>query len=259
MPAGLQLPTEISPQIVEHHVPAPGYGRHHRPTLLALCLVSRAWKDVAQPHLWAEALLLFRRPAKQLEAVYTALAANPQLGRFIKKLFFNVYELDSSTLFSTVASLCPNLKVLKLCSSCPLSNEDFYELAENCEKLVELTLVGCPNITAEGWIRAGPFFKQLRSLYLQDFPDFGDKAVRAIVDSGPLLQRVVLYGTDLTCDEISYIMLNAPALVDFFIKGNKRIERRGFEDILCQRPARLKGLCVWIGKDQCWCNGNWIY
>ncbi|KAI9096533.1 hypothetical protein DFS34DRAFT_145279 [Phlyctochytrium arcticum] len=258
MPAGLQLPTEIIAQIVEHHIPAPGYGWRHRPTLSAFCLVSRAWKGVAQPHLWEEAAMLFQKPAKHWEAVHAAMAANPQLGRFIKTLLFSGELHDSSTICKTVARLCPNLNDLELCF-CPFSNQDFYELAKNCEKLARVTLVKCPNITTEGWITAAPFLRQLRRLHLQEFPDFDDRAVRAIVQSCPLLQRVVLYGTDLTCDEISYIILNAPALVEFFIKCNKRIERRGFEDILCQRPARLKELCVWIGEDQCWCNGNWIY
>ncbi|KAI9096531.1 hypothetical protein DFS34DRAFT_145236 [Phlyctochytrium arcticum] len=197
--------------------------------------------------------------AKQSEAVYTALAANPQLGRFIKTMLFsgdNVYELDSSTLFSTVASLCPNLKDLEL-HKCLLNDQDLSELAKKSEKLARLALWDCYNITAEGWIKAAPFLRQLRRLEAYQFPDFGDKAVRAIVDSCPLLEGVILYNTDLTCDEISYLMLNAPALLYLSISRNKRIERRGFEDILSQRPARLKELCVRIRKGQCYYNRDW--
>ncbi|KAI9096545.1 hypothetical protein DFS34DRAFT_145477 [Phlyctochytrium arcticum] len=249
-----QLPTEIIAQIVEHYVPDEGHNWVHHPTLWALCLVSRAWKDVAQPHLWAQAAVLFGRPVKRLEAVYTALAANPQLGRFIKLLIVNLYKLDTSKLLQTAAKLCPNLQKLEL-TDCSSSNQDFCELAKKCDKLTRLALVVCPNITAGGIIRAAPFFPQLRKLFLCKFPDFGDRAVRAIVDSCPLLQSVRLESTDLTYDGFLYVMLNAPALVDLSIQDNERIERRGFEDILCQRPVRLKELYVWFQYGRCYFNG----
>ncbi|KAI9096546.1 hypothetical protein DFS34DRAFT_660820 [Phlyctochytrium arcticum] len=233
-----QLPTEIIAQIVEHYLDDDddNYDDHGDPrdihqklSIEVLCLVSRAWKDIAERHLWVEPVVLVR--AKHFKAVYNALSVNPQLGRFIRILYVDVIKYDSSKLVRIVARHCPNLKKLDL-YCCPLSNQDFYELAENCEKLARLTLEHCPNITAEGWIRAAPFLKQLRILWLTNLRGFEDKAVRAIVDSCPLLETVVLRNTDLTCDGVLYVMLNAPALVDLSIQDNERIERRGTIDAI---------------------------
>ncbi|KAI9096532.1 hypothetical protein DFS34DRAFT_686321 [Phlyctochytrium arcticum] len=262
MPVQLQLPTEIIAQIVEHLFPKNFIrnDRLHYPTLWAVCLVSRMWKDVAQPLLWAEAgMLYYHRRVEQLEAFYTALVANPQLGRFIKILIYDVGDeaLVSLKILRAVARHCPNLQELEVTKS-PLSNEDFCELAKNCDKLVELRLDTCPNITTDGWIGAAPFLRQLRRLQLYQFPDFGDMDVRAIVDSCPLMQSVELKKTDVTPDEISYFMLNAPNLVELVAGFEEHTERRRFEDILHKRPVRLKTLYVWTVTDQLYNNGEWF-
>ncbi|KAI9103707.1 hypothetical protein DFS34DRAFT_645766 [Phlyctochytrium arcticum] len=240
MPGGLQLPTEIIAQIVEHY----GSVRYDRPksqTLANLCLVSRAWKDAAQPHLWAQPPMMFFDPAKTVKTLYTALVANPQMGHFVKRLIIDCFNADSSNLFHTAASLCPNLEKFTLYHSRAFSNQDLCKLAKNCDKLADLTLAVCPNITAEGWVTAAPFLKNLWSFHLQECPNFGPMAVLAIVDSCLLLERLLLLNTDLTCDEISYIMLNASELVSLSIhtRSNKRITQRGIEDLLCQRSTLL--------------------
>ncbi|KAI9103706.1 hypothetical protein DFS34DRAFT_605534 [Phlyctochytrium arcticum] len=241
MPAGSQLPPEIISQIVDLHVPRDEVDRQ---TLAALCLVSRAWKDIAQTRLWPREAVLNRNAAKQLEAFCSSLAANPRLGRLIKTFKQNGCKIESSNPFETVASLLPNLEQVELCAF-PFNDQNLYELAEHSDKLAELTLIECPNITEDGWIRAAPFLKKLRVLILEKCLDFRDKAVRVVVDSCPLLERLDLYDTDLTCDGVRYIMLNAPELADLSIESNQRIEERGMQDILSQRPARLR-LYVWV-------------
>ncbi|KAI9103702.1 hypothetical protein DFS34DRAFT_667758 [Phlyctochytrium arcticum] len=103
MPAGSQLPIEIIDRIVEL---APS-DRRIRKTLTALCLVSRALRDVAQPHLWAVAANAV--PEAKKSAFYIALATNPQLGKFVKTLRIISHGPAGLNLFQAVANYCPNL------------------------------------------------------------------------------------------------------------------------------------------------------
>ncbi|KAI9103703.1 hypothetical protein DFS34DRAFT_295933 [Phlyctochytrium arcticum] len=80
----------------------------------------------------------------------------------------------------------------------------------------------CPKITEDGWIRAAPFLKNLRSLYLENGPDFGQRAVCLVVNSCPLLDTWDLYDTDITCDAVSYILLNATKLVRLVVRFKLR-------------------------------------
>ncbi|KAI9103701.1 hypothetical protein DFS34DRAFT_605527 [Phlyctochytrium arcticum] len=154
MPVGSRFPPEIIAQIVRHHTPA-GFDRPNRQTLIALCLVSRAWKDIAQPHLWREVEFPIVVTANQSGAFYT-LVANPLQGRFVKKIVSHVQKLDSSNPFQIVANHCPNLTELRL-YNCPLSNQDFCDLAEKCDKLTTLSLLDCPNITKTAGSEQLPF------------------------------------------------------------------------------------------------------
>ncbi|KAI9096544.1 hypothetical protein DFS34DRAFT_594453 [Phlyctochytrium arcticum] len=247
---GLPLPPEIIAQIVKHYLKEDtnddgidGCPRKHRRTIIGqlsvLSLVSQAWRDVVQPRLWSRVNVHYGTQAKQLVVVHTALAANPQLGRFIKNVTSLADEPATSHLLKRVANHCPNLEEMWL-GDLTFSNQELCELAQKCDKLARLDLSVCPNITQDGWIRAASFLKTLRFLKLMESLDFGDKAACAIVDSCPLLKGLDLYRTNLTCDGVSYIILNAPKLVRLVVGLKKgRIERTEIEAIWRDHPARL--------------------
>ncbi|KAI9103685.1 hypothetical protein DFS34DRAFT_590118 [Phlyctochytrium arcticum] len=92
MPATLRLPTEIMAQIAGHYrvyfVNPRGdlvywYRLEDEKALVALCQVSRAWKDVAQPHLWSVIDDPDEPGTLNRDKFLTAMVANPQLGRFL--------------------------------------------------------------------------------------------------------------------------------------------------------------------------------
>ncbi|KAI9103693.1 hypothetical protein DFS34DRAFT_691225 [Phlyctochytrium arcticum] len=242
MPARLQLPLEIIAQIVEHHLP--DYNRLNRQTLVALCLVSRAWRNVAQPHLWEKAARPLRRSAeKQLKAAQKALAISPHLGRFVKTLCIDIDHLDDEhndlNIVQTVANLCPNLKEVQFFWCPEMGNQHLYELAKNCDKIARLTLVKCPNITADGWIRAAPFLRTLSYLYVYTSGHFGDRAVCAIIDSCSLLKTLILVNTKITCAGVLHIIHNVPELDHLQIASEMLIKPPGIEAIWRQHSTRL--------------------
>ncbi|KAI9103704.1 hypothetical protein DFS34DRAFT_667762 [Phlyctochytrium arcticum] len=244
MSAGARLPPEIIAHIVEY------YNVEHRWTnrqsLAGLCLVSRAWRDIAQPHLWThvERVERHRQWAKKVEEFkfHSALAANPQLGRLVKTLRYYSYDPKDTGFFKTVANFCPNLKRLEVWTwRSTLSNQDLYELASKCGHLEGLHIAKCSQITEDGWISAAPFLKKLRTLSVSQLPNFKDKAVCAIVDACRLLDYLAFNHTNVTCDGVSYVMLNATKLVtlDVGFFDSVWIDREEIETMWLEHPARL--------------------
>ncbi|KAI9103715.1 hypothetical protein DFS34DRAFT_590142 [Phlyctochytrium arcticum] len=246
MPARLQLPTEIIAQIVEQFRAPNTDDNAHKvyrhseetaATLLALCQVSRACKDVARPHLWSSVTDPHQRDtAKHL---LIALKANPQLRRFVQT-FHSHCRTPDPTLFQTIPNFCPDLKALHLGTCYEMTDDELHGLAEKLDKLEHLTLLGCADITEDGWIKAIPFLKKLRHLHLSGSDTFRDKAVCAVADSCLHLQSLQLMVVDLTADGVLYVMLNAAQLVRLILLGSDRLERQDIVDILWQRPARLQ-------------------
>ncbi|KAI9103717.1 hypothetical protein DFS34DRAFT_296217 [Phlyctochytrium arcticum] len=246
MPAGSQLPTEIMAQIVKHYRMPEGspQGRTFYPdrrrderTLWALCQVSRAWKNVAQPYLWSIVGDESRRDRGRRFLV--ALKANPQLGRLMKTL--ECRHPDSAPiLLQPLLNFCPNLKMLYL-NGCPeMHDYDVCKLTQKLDKLEDLTLLYCLNITENCWIKAIPLLKGLRHLHLDSSCHYRDQAVCAVVDACPHLQSLELWSKDLTSNGVLYIMLNAPKLVRLELMGTHRLTRQDIQNILRQRPARLQ-------------------
>ncbi|KAI9103705.1 hypothetical protein DFS34DRAFT_295945 [Phlyctochytrium arcticum] len=98
MPAGSQLPIEIIARMVE----LARSDRRMRRTLISVCLVSRAFRAATQPHLWAVAADVV--PEAKRSAFYTALATNPQLGKFVKSLRIVYSQAVGLDVFQAVAN-----------------------------------------------------------------------------------------------------------------------------------------------------------
>ncbi|KAI9103708.1 hypothetical protein DFS34DRAFT_682803 [Phlyctochytrium arcticum] len=263
MPAALQLPPEIIAQIVEEYGRRrflPEYGRRLcRQTLLTLCLVSRTWKDHAQAQLWTDIEISFNTSAKSSKALFAVFAANPQLRRFVETFskplskpvsYIRHSECKVLAIVPTPFTLVTHYRNELGISG--LKNQIFHQLVQKCPKLARLHLGVCHHIKEADWIRAAPLLKNLRHLYLSTTSDVGDKAVRAIIDSCVLLEGFYLYRTSITCDGISYVLLNARKLV-YSIVGFEKRNGAELRAIWRQHPARLDFDASLVDEDY---NGN---
>ncbi|KAI9103690.1 hypothetical protein DFS34DRAFT_605484 [Phlyctochytrium arcticum] len=241
MPPELQLPPEIMAQIVQYYNacervndnPHAYIHKEDEETLIALCRVSRAWKDVAQPRLWRWVGKLGQR---RVEGILTALAVNPRLGRLVESVQLRL----TSTTFQAIVDCCPNLKDFAVIHGTTLRSENVTELADKCAGLEELALGFCPEITEEGWISTARLL-QLRKLVLWDAPGFGDRAACAVVDACRQLTKLHLIPADISCATVSYILVHAPKLVHLEIQGHDRLRRREIED-------RSRRACTWVSS-----------
>ncbi|KAI9103750.1 hypothetical protein DFS34DRAFT_691268 [Phlyctochytrium arcticum] len=219
----MQLPTEIMAEIVKncgtHNTP-------HRKTLIALCRVSRPWKDLAQPRLWSS---IWYSSKPELKAVLTTLKAYPRLGHFVKIVDISQYPDRLSK--DSIYLHWPPVE--------SLHDQRFLQLVEKWDRLKETYFRYNPKITEDGWISAAPFLKTLRSLRIDHAPHFRDKAVIAVIDSCPLLEDLELRYSDITGAAVSHIMLNASKLVELRIYASWPLRLQDIEEILWQRPARL--------------------
>ncbi|KAI9103727.1 hypothetical protein DFS34DRAFT_645784 [Phlyctochytrium arcticum] len=232
----MHLPTEIKAEIIEYCATWQEIPRLK--TLGALCLVSRAWKDVAQPPLWETAWYI--NPSKlKLEPFLTALRAYPRLGHFVKVVNIGGYRGPLLTAIQTIADSCPNL-IRLIWPACPnLSDQCLHQLLAKWDRLENTFVYDSPRITEDGWMRAATFLTKLHTLRIHNAPNFGDKAVVALIDSCRLLKELWLFYTDITSDGVSYIMLNAPELDELFIETTS-IELETIDEISWQRPAGLE-------------------
>ncbi|KAI9088526.1 hypothetical protein DFS34DRAFT_446018 [Phlyctochytrium arcticum] len=221
MPSRTDVPYDIVAQIFEDYN---ALNQRDTRTLAALCLVSRTWKQVAQPHLW-----------KVAWCVRTSLASNSKLGQFVDGLGLRNYRPDcDSNVFQVIANCCPNLMD---CST--MNDQDLVQLAENCTQLDFLIVYHTPQISESGWLKAASFLKHLRKLSVGENLHFQDTAIRAVINSCPKLQEFSISKTGITCEGISYIMGHAPRLDQLYLEYNQRIRRQQIEAILWQKPAHL--------------------
>ncbi|KAI9094860.1 hypothetical protein DFS34DRAFT_627471 [Phlyctochytrium arcticum] len=217
-------------------------------TLFALCTVSRAWNQVAQPFLFRSLHFHLSKGVSSRNVLLRAvLLQEPRLGRWVQEIKIRSKgsgqykrEADHFRDIAHLVSLCPNLKKLDLTSCWELLDQDLLAIVESCKSLEELSIAICHKITNEGFGKALPLLKGLRKLSVWSVEKLNDTSLVAIAKLCPLLEGLNLRETSVTRAGVSSLMEFATKLTSVNLSQCSRIKKSEIAAIKKEKPSQLK-------------------
>jgi len=134
-----------------------------------------------------------------------------------------------------------SLRSLSLYSAVNVTDDGLKFLGESCQTLQSIELVGCHNISGDGFFHLSPC-TQLTSLKLRQCRNIGDDAFKWLPFI-PVLQHVTLDGLNKITDTTLDLLLDCESLWELWLKGCNTITTKGVIT-LSQNSPTLKHIHI---------------
>nr|CAB3504444.1 unnamed protein product [Digitaria exilis] len=210
--------------------------------LMSAGLVCRSWLVAAMvPELWRSVVMAHKVVENMDYDALTAMAkvavdrSGGQLEVFVGKLFV------TDELLKYIGDRSPAMKAVGLISCEDVSNEGFTEVVAKCPLLEDLMLLQCDNVCGRGVYEAtGRACPQLKRFRLRkDLCQLGSEALGVATMHG--LRSLALIGTNITNDELAFVLDSCPHLEVLDLRGCFKIV---VDDALRARCAAIKSLML---------------